>query len=266
MDHTPMGNSHHTPSKSKKTKNILEALPSKQVFWLGFITAVLSLGTLGFVLLGSQVINGNMLSLNTDSGSEGTVAQAPTPTPTPAPEPTVNADDIPEVTDEDNIRGDKNAPITIIEYSDFECPFCARFHPSMLQVMDEYEGKVRWVYRHFPLSFHPEAEPSANASECAAEQGKFWEFADKLFEGNDSLSSDMYKKIAVDLNLDTGKFNDCVDSGKYNEKVQKQAQAGGAAGVSGTPGSFIINKDGKVIPIKGALPFSAVASSIDSLL
>ena len=261
-----MGNSHHSPSKPKKMKNVLELLPSKQAFWLGFITAILSIGTLGFVLLGSQVISGDGFSLNAGSGSGGAVAQAPTPVPTQAPEPTVNADDIPEVTDEDNVRGDKDAPITIIEYSDFECPFCSRFHPSMLQVMDEYEGKVKWVYRHFPLSFHPEGEPSANASECAAEQGKFWEFADKIFEGGDSLGSDVYKKIAADLGLNTGQFNDCVDSGKYNEKVQKQAQAGGTAGISGTPGSFIINQDGKVVPIKGALPYSAVASSIDSLL
>ena len=87
------------------------------------------------------------------------------------------------VSKEDHMRGSMNAPVTIIEYSDFSCPFCKRFHPSLQQALREYDGKVRWIYRHFPLSaIHPNALKQANASECANEQGKFWEYADMLFE------------------------------------------------------------------------------------
>lgn len=178
------------------------------------------------------------------------------------PEPT----SVPAVSDDDHVRGDINAPITVIEYSDFECPFCSRFHPTMQQVMADYSGKVRWVYRHFPLSFHPEALPAANASECAAEQNKFWEYADKLFENQDSLDNNYYKQIATELGLNMNQWQSCFDSSKYSDKIESQSAGGANAGVTGTPGSFIVDEDGNAIPIKGALPYSSVASAIDQLL
>ncbi len=252
---------------SPQTKNFFDALPSKQAFWLGFVTAILALGTLGFILLGSCVLGGDCavdafaVADNDDSdttapAAAAAVAAVPTPTPT----------GVPTVTEADHIRGDKNAPVTIIEYSDFECPYCERFHPTMLQVMDEYKGQVRWVLRHFPLSFHPNANEAALASECAAEQGKFWEMGDKLFENRTALGDELYATLASDLGLNTADFDDCMANEEYADKIEAQAQAGAAAGVSGTPGSFVIDKDGNAIPIKGALPFSSVAAAIDSVL
>ncbi|MCR4314482.1 MAG: DsbA family protein [Candidatus Uhrbacteria bacterium] len=252
---------------SPQTKNFFDSLPSKQAFWLGFITAILALGTLGFILLGSCVLGGDCSveglagAANTQDSGSAELAAAPAeaiPTPT--------ATGVPTVTESDHIRGNKDAAITIIEYSDFECPFCGRFHPTMLQVMEEYTDSVRWVFRHFPLSFHPEAMPAANAAECASEQGKFWEYADALFENQTSLGSEYFATLASDLGLNTSQWQDCYDTSKYQDVIEAQAQAGGAAGVSGTPGSFVIDKDGNAIPIKGALPFSSVSAAIDSVL
>lgn len=240
-------------------------IPSKQAFWLGFVTAILSIGTVGFILLGSCVLNGDCsvegfaLSDSADDDSAPTDAALADAVPS-----TVTG--VPVVTADDYIRGDENAPVTIIEYSDFECPYCERFHPTMLEVMEKYDGKVRWIFRHFPLSFHPNAKPAALAAECAGEQGKFWEFADKLFENRETLGDDLYTKLATDLGLNIATFGDCYTSEKYSDKIDSQAQGGGAAGVSGTPGTFVIDSDGNAIPIKGALPFASVAAAIDSAL
>jgi len=253
---------------SQHTKSFFDALHPKQSFWLGFVTAILAIGTLGFILLGSCLIGGDcaIAGVATAEGSgsidaEDQVAVAPT-----AAVPAPTATGVPAVTEDDYIRGNVDAPITIIEYSDFECPYCSRFHPTMLQVMDEYTDSVRWVFRHFPLSFHPEGMPSANAAECAGEQGKFWEYGDELFANQSSLGSEFYAELAEELGLNMTQWQDCYDTEKYNDKIEAQAQAGGAAGVSGTPGSFVIDQDGNAIPIKGALPFSSVAAAIDSVL
>ena len=159
------------PHTTHHTKNFFEMIPSKQAFWLGFVTAILSLGTVGFIILGSCVLGGNcsasgfaLTDTNDAADDAGGAALADA---LPA---TVTG--VPIVTADDHVRGDKNAPVTIIEYSDFECPYCERFHPTMLEVMEKYDGKVRWIFRHFPLSFHPNAKPAAMAAECAGEQGK----------------------------------------------------------------------------------------------
>lgn len=249
-----------------QNKSFFDALHPKQSFWLGFITAILALGTFGFVLLGSCVLGGdcaiNGVAAVEDSKSD-TIAAADT---AEAAVPTPTTTGVPLVVDTDHIRGNVDAPITIIEYSDFECPFCSRFHPTMLQVMDEYGDDVRWVYRHFPLSFHPQAVPAASAAECAAEQGKFWEYADALVENQSSLGDTYYAQLAGELGLNTSQWQDCYDSDKYLNDIEAEAQAGAAAGVSGTPGSFVIDQDGNAIPLKGALPFESVKAAIDSVL
>lgn len=248
-------------------KKFFDAFLPKQAFWLGFVTAILTIGTIGFILLGSCMLSGECaasgLAFDRDdvedvADDDDRVAAVPTPTVT----------GVPAVSDDDYIRGDEDAPITIIEYSDFECPYCERFHPTMLQVMDEYEGQVRWVFRHFPLSFHPNAVPAGLAAECAGEQGNdyFWTMGDKLFENRANLGDSVYTSIATELGLNMTQFNDCMASEKYVDKIEKQAQEGAAAGVTGTPGSFVIDQDGNAIPIKGALPFSSVAAAIDSVL
>lgn len=244
-----------------------DSFPPKIAFWVGFIAAVLVIGTIGFLWLGSCVLSGECgVGKAANSDNPDSVVIEDVADDFDGGGEVVEPSSVPVVTDDDHIRGDKNAEITVIEYSDFECPFCSRFHPTMQQVMTDYSGKVRWVYRHFPLSFHPEALPAANASECAAEQNKFWEYADKLFENQDSLSSDYYKKLATELGLNVNQWQGCFDGSKYADKIESQSAGGASAGVTGTPGSFIVDQDGNAIPIKGALPYSSVAAAIDQLL
>lgn len=161
-----------------------------------------------------------------------------------------------------HIRGDFNAPITLVEFSDFECPFCVRHYPTLNKIFSDYEGKVRLVYKHFPLGFHPNAQKAAEASECADEQGKFWEYHDKLFDNFDlGYSVENFKKWAKDLGLNIGEFNGCLDSGKFAQKVQDDYQEGIEKGVDGTPATFV---NGQLIG--GALPYDSFKQIIDSLL
>lgn len=167
--------------------------------------------------------------------------------------------------DDDPMKGDKNAKVTIVEFSDFQCPFCEKFYSETLpSLLKEYvdTGKVRLVYRDFPLSsIHPYAQKAAEASECADEQGKFWEYHNKLFENQAALDVTSLKKYAADLKLNTATFNDCLDSGKMMGEVTKDAADAQAAGVSGTPGFFI---NGRFLG--GAYPFESFKTIIDEEL
>jgi len=185
--------------------------------------------------------------------------------------PTVLADD-------DAVLGDKNAPVTIVEFSDFQCPFCRTFWSATLsQIKKEYidTGKVKFIFRDFPLSFHPAAEPSAEATECADDQNKYWEMSDVIFteqakrgEGTIQYTVTDIKKWAGQIGLDMAKFNSCLDSGKYKSEVEKDAQAGASFGVSGTPTTFINGRmmaDGNGNSI-GASPFAVFKGIIDAEL
>ena len=251
-------------SSPQKPASFFDNLPPKSAFWVGFITAILTLGTLGFILLASCVFRGSCAFSGTNNVAP--LVQGGNDVTDPNAVPQAEATAVPVVTDDDHSRGPKDAAVTIVEYSDFECPFCGRFHPTLQQAMSEYEGKVRWVYRHFPLSFHPNAQPAANASECAAEQGKFWEFADNIYGNQEKINDAYYKTVVTSLGLNVSKWEDCYTTKKYDSKIQAQATSGGAAGVNGTPGSFIIGKDGKAIPIQGALPYESVKAAIDQVL
>jgi len=198
---------------------------------------------------GNNVIQ-NQPSGNTDSLTE------------PTPGITVSADD--------HIRGAKNPKVLLVEYSDFQCPYCQRFHPTMVQILANYPNDVATVYRHFPLSFHQNAQISAEASECAGEQNKFWELSDLMFEKGQSdgtgLNKADLKQYAKDLGLNTSKFNDCLDTNKMKDKVAKDYSSGTAAGISGTPGTIMIAPDGTQRLISGAVPYDQIKSLIDSVL
>lgn len=179
------------------------------------------------------------------------------------------------ITSEDHIRGDINAPVKIVEYSDTECPFCKRFHSTMQQVVDEYgkDGKVAWVYRHFPLdSLHSKARKEAEATECAAELGgnnKFWAYLDRLMEitpANNGLDPAELPKIAQYVGLDTAKFDECLSSGKYAQKIEEHVQNAVATGGNGTPWSIVVAKNGKKYPLSGAQPYASVKQLIDLAL
>jgi len=170
-----------------------------------------------------------------------------------------------DYTDDDPVLGEDNAPVTIIEFSDFQCPYCARFREQTFdQIKENYidTGKVKFVYRDFPLSsIHPMAQKAAEASECADEQGKFWEYHDKIFAGQSSLSIDNLKQWANDLGLDTAKFNSCLDSGKYESEVKNDLSDGSAAGGRGTPYFLVGNT-----ALSGAYPFDSFKQAIESQL
>lgn len=169
------------------------------------------------------------------------------------------------ITEQDHVRGDFEAPVTIIEYSDYECPFCGRFHPTVKQVLEDYPGQVRWIYKHFPLDqIHAQARPAAEASECIFEQkgnDGFWQFTDSLFENQSRLGESFYKELAVQIGVNASQFNNCLSSRKYKDKVESDYQEGIKAGVRGTPGSFV---NGKSIP--GAVPYSTLKAAIDQAL
>ena len=158
--------------------------------------------------------------------------------------------------------GPETAPVTIVEFSDFECPFCKRIYPTLNQVMDDYDGRVRLVFRQFPLhALHPNAQKAAEASLCADEQGKFWEMHDSLFEGPGGLGIASLKTRAADLGLDEDAFGSCLDSGQFADQVAADVTAGRALGVSGTPALFI---NGRYL--SGAQPFEVIARVIDDEL
>lgn len=173
--------------------------------------------------------------------------------------------------DDDAILGNKNAPVTIIEFSDFQCPFCRKFWKEALQqIKKEYidTGKVKFVYRDFPLPFHPGAIPAAQAAECAKEQGKFWQMHDAIFEEQEKQGSGTIQFGAADLKtwaakigLSAAKFNQCLDSGKYQQEVEKDIADGSAVGVNGTPATFVNG-----VLVSGAQPFSVFKSAIEQAL
>lgn len=221
-------------------------------------------------LLGSY--GGSVLS-NGFSPSGNIVRETPTNNPTPSPTqpspsvPTGGSVKLSDVWDSsDPVKGDPNAPVSIVEFSDFQCPFCGRFYTQTLgQIDTEYikTGKVKFQFRDYPLSFHPMAEPGSLAAECANEQGKFWEYHDKIFENQAALSTENLKQWATDVGLDVQKFNDCFDSGKYKQEVQSDFSAGSAAGTSGTPTFYICGNDGSCTQVVGAQQYAAFKSAID---
>lgn len=177
------------------------------------------------------------------------------------------------VTDSDHIRGNKNAKITLVEYSDYECPFCQKFHPVTQELLRIYGDKIRFVYRHFPLSFHANAQKEAEASECIAELGgndAFWKYTDAIFErttaNGTGFALDKLGPLASELGVNQAEFQACLDSGKYEKLVKDQIADGTAAGVSGTPSTFIINPKGESQLIVGAQPIDAFKTSIDQIL
>jgi protein-disulfide isomerase len=158
-------------------------------------------------------------------------------------------------------RGPINAPIEMIEFSDFQCPFCLRASPIVTQVLGAYGDRIRFVYRHYPLPNHPNARPAAEASQCANEQGKFWPYHDKLFASEGRLSDADLRRSAAEVGVDPAKFGACLDTHRFKADVDDDIAAGDEAGVSGTPAFFI---NGRVLT--GAQPFEAFKRVIDDEL
>jgi len=181
-------------------------------------------------------------------------------------------DKAPQVSGADHVRGNKNAKVVLIEYSDYECPFCAKFHPTMQQVVEEMGDKVAWVFRHYPLPFHPNAQKAAEGSECVAKLGgndAFWKYSDAISKAttkDGKLSPEAITSAAQVAGVNMTAFKSCLDSDEMATKVKDIAGAGGVAGISGTPGTIIV-VDGKAQElIPGALPFASVKTMIEQYL
>ncbi|MFQ5496458.1 MAG: thioredoxin domain-containing protein [Nitrosopumilus sp.] len=179
--------------------------------------------------------------------------------------------------DNDPVIGNEDAPITIIEFSDFQCPFCARFHTQTLPlILEEYieQGKVKLVFRDFPIqSIHPNALPASVAAECANEQGKFKEMHDVLFDNQNEWNKQetvnalsLFSEYANEIQLDQETFDSCLTNGKYIEEIRKDLEDGRNYGVSGTPGFFIGNEKIGFVELKGAQPFDSFKKVIDAQL
>lgn len=229
--------------------------------------------------LNGLTIAGNLQATGTQQNT-GSGTLAPTPSaPTPsAPSPSGGTVSLADTSKGFAGKlGNDDAPIVIVEYSDFQCPFCRSwFNDSKSRLQTEYidTGKVQLVYKDFPLSFHPMAQPYAEAARCAGDQGKFWEFHDKIFEEQskfgqgtiNNITTDDVKKWAANFGLNTTEFNSCLDTSKYSATIQSNFSDGSAAGVSGTPSFIIGTRDGTGQLLVGAQPYSNFKSAIDALL
>jgi protein-disulfide isomerase len=227
------------------------------------------------ILIAAVMISGSILyaggSRNASlAGNDQQAAQAsPTPTKIANPKTLFGPDDA--------ALGNANAKVTIVEFSDFQCPYCRKFFvDTFAQLKKDYidTGKVQLIFRNFPLSFHPAAKPAALAAQCAKDQGKFWEYHDAVFEQQQRMEPDPsavpktitfgipeLKSWAAKIGLDASQFNSCLDSQKYASKVDADTNAGTAVGVSGTPSFFI---DGTLVV--GAQPYSQFKALIDAEL
>lgn len=175
----------------------------------------------------------------------------------------------------DHIYGNPEAVVSLIEYSDFECPFCKHFHKTAKEIVDSYDGKVNWVYRHFPLAFHnPGAQLQAEASECAAALGgneAFWKFTDTIYErttsnGKGFPAADLVP-LAREVGIDGDAFQQCLTERRYADRVKEDYEEGVSVGIRGTPGNILLNNEtGSVTPRSGAAPLDTWKRLIDKLL
>lgn len=158
-------------------------------------------------------------------------------------------------------KGPKDAPIDLVEFSDFQCPFCQRANPTVAQVLQTYGDRIRFVYRHYPLENHPSARPAAEASACAHEQGRFWSYHDQLFANPTKLTDEDLKAHAAAVRLDAAKFDACFTSHKFSDAIERDIREANEAGVSGTPAFFINGR-----AVEGAQPFQVFQRLIDEEL
>jgi len=234
-------------SQNHKAEHAAKPQKSGDVFWK--VTTVVLI-----VVLAVVAFRGNSGATPTGGAVLPSLGDDPAPTVV----------DMEALLDDDAVRGDEDAPVTIVEWSDFECPFCARFYEQTLSsIEEEYikTGKVKLVYRDFPLSFHTNAQKAAEAAECAGEQGKYWEMHDMLFEQGVQGGVAGFKQYAKNLGLNSVKFDTCLDSGAMAAEIQQDMADGAAVGIQGTPG-FIVN--GKLV--SGAQPFAVFKQVIDAEL
>lgn len=259
---------HEAPANGRQFGGLLDA-PPKTTFALGFLGGVVFTGViLGIIAFGVLASGGSIGGGSAKVAGITTTTNTNTAAPAQPTAPTAPTTQTFAIGNDDHIRGDANAQVTVVEFSDLECPFCKQFHPTMKQLLSEYGNKVRWVYKHFPLtSLHPKAQKEAEASECAWDQkgnDGFWSYVDKVYEvtpSNNGLDAAELPKIAEQVGLNKAKFEDCLNSGKFTQKVQADYQEGISKGVQGTPSNFVNGT-----PVAGAVPYDTLKSAVESAL
>lgn len=243
-------------------------------FLIGFIGAILVLCTLGFFVFLGFFIKGKIAWPTAEMIKEKAGLNNSATNPPSQPESlTEPAGTVIPVSGRDHVRGSAEAKLTLIEYSDFECPFCKKFHNTMKQLLADYEGKIRWIYRHYPLSFHANAQKEAEAAECAYNLGgheKFWQYADRIYERTTSNGTSFaladLSKLAAEIGLNKKVFEKCLNEGQFKDFVSQSLKEGAAAGIQGTPGTVLINAKGEKSLIKGAYPIDLMKQIIDQAL
>lgn len=226
---------------------------SKSTLWkVSTFVLVIALVVVLIVTVGNGNSNAKVIGVNNENPATGSVKV--------------------QIEENDPVLGNPDADITIVEFSDFECPFCERAYSGAIAEFKQSSyfknGEVNLIYKHLPLnSIHPYAQKAAEAAECANRQGMFWEYHDELFENQQSLSITSLKKYAEDLGLDTSEFNSCLDNDEAKSEVQKEITQATTAGARGTPYFVVINtktRDTEVV--SGAVPFANFESAINSVM
>jgi protein-disulfide isomerase len=212
------------------------------------------------ILIAGVIIAGAIIFTN--HHDTGTVAAAN------ATGGTVAAANVPAPSSADHIVGSPNAPIVMVEYSDFQCPYCQMIYPSLKQIQSASGGQIAWVMREFPLyQIHPQAMPAANAAECITEQlgnSAFWKFADDDFNNQAGIGPDFFTAEAQKLGVNMTKYNSCISNSTYLSKIEQQTADAESSGGNGTPYTVVINtKTGKQYPVSGALPLPQLQAVID---
>jgi len=229
------------------------------MFFTGLFLGIAVSAVVGLGATLNLVMSGKALAL----GGSGNYVAPSAPSAPSAPTP-VAAGPLKPVSDNEHIMGAKNAKVTLVEYSDFQCPFCQRHLPSIKQALKDFPNDVRLVYRYYPLSFHPEAQKSAEAAECAAKLGgndAFWKMHDELFANQATLGRSLYTDLAKKIGLNTANFDKCLDGGEMATRVNTDLNEGTTAGVEGTPATFV---NGQLV--SGAVPYSELKAAIQAAL
>jgi protein-disulfide isomerase len=248
-------------TRSQSSDEVMQFQIKRSHFWalLAPITFLAGLGV-GYVLWGSA-----SAAAPAASGQTGSLPTAVAPVgQTGAGDTASQIANLPRydvsIDADDPVLGDPDAPITIIEFADFQCPFCIRhFQETYPQLIAQYGDQIRFVFKNFPLrTLHPDAQSAAEAGECANEQGKFWEYHDLLFGGTLGLGQAAYEGYAEQLGLDVAALTACIEEGRYAEAVDRDYALGQQIGVSATP-TFFVNG----IALEGAYPFDTFAAVID---
>lgn len=217
------------------------------------------------VIVAGVIIAGAVIYTNNSGSSVNYQADAGSAQPS-QPIDNTAFKNVEPVSNEDHVFGNKKAKIKIVEFSDFECPFCSKFHPDMKRIVEDYKGDVAWIYRHYPLEFHQKAMPAADASECVASKGgndAFWKFADKVFEEFAAGKDPEFSAIAASVGVSKSAFESCAGKGSFDDEIKADMDDAVKSGFRGTPYSVIIVDGEPKGTIDGAQPYSQIKSLIE---